>query len=73
MFGKRKKQTAPAYDKTGKTPVIRASICTGERVAGFRDGTTGKFEELMLIRDDADLRQFMQTYQVEESEIKKEW
>ena len=30
-------------------PVIRASICTGEEVAGFKDIRTGKIEEIMLI------------------------
>ena len=39
MLWKRNKKTDPAadFDKTGKRPVIRASICTGEKVAGFRD------------------------------------
>jgi hypothetical protein len=31
-------------------PVICASICTGEKVAGFKDIRTGKIEEIMLIR-----------------------
>lgn len=37
MFNRRKKHTIPLYDKTGKIPVIRSSICTGEQVAGFKD------------------------------------
>jgi hypothetical protein len=73
FFKKGKKKELAAYDKTGKIPVIRASICTGEKVAGFRDETTGKFEELMLIRDDGDLRKFMLQYQIGERELKKEW
>ena len=55
MFGWRKKRTAPPYNKAGKIPVIRSSICTGEQVAGFRDPASGKFDELMLIRDGHDL------------------
>ena len=73
MFGRRKKPTVSAYDKTGKIPVIRSSICTGEQVAGFKDPASGKFEELMLIRDKKDLSEFLYRYQVEESEIKREW
>ena len=64
---------AVSYDKRGKIPVIRASICTGEQVAGFKDSVSGKFEELMLIRDSKDLSDFLHQYQVEESEIKREW
>lgn len=72
MFGRRKKLTEIPYDKSGKIPVIRSSICTGEQVAGFK-GSSGKFEELMLIRDSKDLAEFLSRYQVEESKIKREW
>ena len=73
MFGRRKRRDASPYDKTGKIPVIRSSICTGEQVAGFKDTVSGKFEELMLIRGEKDLAEFLSRYQVEESEIKREW
>lgn len=73
MFGRRKRQAVSSYDKTGKIPVIRSSICTGEQVAGFKDIVSGKFEELMLIRGEKDLAEFLSRYQVEESEIKREW
>lgn len=73
MFGRRKKVAVSTYDKSGKIPVIRSSICTGEQVAGFKDPISGRFEELMLLRDDKDLSEFLQCYQVEESEIKREW
>ena len=73
MFGKGKRQNISPYDKTGKIPVIRSSICTGEQVAGFKDTISGKFEELMLIRDGKDLAEFLRRYQVEESEITREW
>ena len=52
------------------TPVIRCSICTGEQVAGFRRKSDGSFEEVMLIRDDGDLRQFRELYGIKE-EIEK--
>lgn len=73
FFIKRKKPAIASYDKDGKIPVIRSSICTGEQVAGFRDPVSGKFEELMLIRDGRDFQEFLRQYQVEETEIKREW
>ena len=72
MFG-RKKAPAPAVDLTGKIPTIRASICTGEQTAGFKDAQTGRFTEVMLIRTRRDLEEFMEKYGVKESDIKREW
>lgn len=73
MFGRRKKRPVRAYDKTGKCPVIRSGICTGEQAAGFKDEKTGKFEEIMLIRTRADLEKFMRAYDVKEAEIRREY
>ena len=73
MFGRGRKPTEVPYDKSGKIPTIQSSICTGEQVAGFKDSISGKFEELMLIRDNRDLSEFLHKYQVEESEIKRDW
>lgn len=73
MFGRRKKREETPYDRGGKLPVIRSSICTGEQVAGFKDPVSGRFEELMLLRNDRDYQEFLRRYQVEESEIKREW
>lgn len=73
MFGKRKETIPLQYDKSRKRPVIRASICTGEQVAGFRDVETGKFEDIMLISSDKDLKEFRRLYGLEETEITKEW
>lgn len=73
MFGRKKQQAAIPYDKTGKVPVIRSSICTGEQVAGFKDPVSGKFQELMLIRDSDDLSDFLRQYQVDERDIQREW
>lgn len=72
MFGRRKKQAVP-FDRGGRIPVIRSSICTGEQVAGFKDPGSGRFEEMMLLRNDRDLQEFLRRYQVEESELKREW
>ncbi|MCM1288803.1 MAG: aspartate dehydrogenase [Clostridium sp.] len=67
----KKKPTVISYDKENLRPVIRSSICTGERVAGFKDIRTGKFKDIMLIRNDRDLKSFMDTYGI--SEIEKEY
>ena len=69
----RKKQESRTYNKEAQKPVIRASICTGERVAGFQDIRTGKFTEVMLIRTPADLEQFRQLYDIDEREIHTEY
>lgn len=73
MFGRKKRRSAISYDTTGKVPVIRSSICTGEQVAGFKDPVSGKFQELMLIRDSDDLMEFLSSYQVDEKDIQREW
>ena len=72
MFFHRKK-AVPAFDKTGKTPVLRTSICTGEQTAGFRDEATGKFYDIMLVRSNADLREFLETYGVSEDQLRREY
>ena len=69
MFGWRKKQAVMPYNRGNKIPVIRSSICTGEQVAGFKDPVSGRFEEVMLLRNDRDLQEFLRQYQVEASEI----
>lgn len=69
MFGK--KTVLKQYGRDNQKPVIRCSICTGEQVAGFKDIHTGKFEEVMLIRDSRDMDAFMQMYQL--TDISKEY
>lgn len=72
VFGKRKRPAIP-FDRGGRVPVIRSSICTGEQTAGFKDPASGKFQEYMLIRNDKDLQEFLDRYQVTESELTREW
>ena len=67
-----KKKIIHSYDKDNKRPVIKASICTGEQVAGFKDIHTGKIEEVMLIRSKADFDNFKKMYGINE-EIEKEY
>lgn len=63
MFKKKKK--TKEFDKENLTPMIRTSICTGEQVAGFKDKRSGKFEEIALIKNDADLSAFKAQYGIE--------
>lgn len=67
-----KKSPTPTYDKETQKPVIKASICNGEQVAGFKDIRTGKMEEIMLIKNAADLEKFKSMYGIE-GEITKEY
>lgn len=40
-----------SFDPALEEPVIKASICTGEQEAGFRDKKTGEFRAVCLIRN----------------------
>lgn len=68
-----KKATKETYDKENQKPIIRSSICTGEKVAGFKDIHTGKFTEVMLIRNDSDMKVFLAKYDISMQEVKTEW
>ena len=58
------------YDKENKKPVIKASICNGEQVAGFKDIHTGKIEEVMLIKNKADLDTYYRLHGHDEHEYR---
>ena len=71
MFGRKvQKET---YDRDELRPLIRSSICTGEKVAGFKELRTGKFTEIMLIRNEEDRKLFLERYDISPSELKTEW
>ena len=65
MFGKKKKLKVQ-FDRETQKPVLRCSICTGEKVAGFKNIHTGKFEEVMLIRSDEELDVFKAMYELDD-------
>ncbi len=67
-----KKSKAKTYDRETKEPVVKASICNGEQVAGFLDKKTGRFEEIMFIGKPSDLEAFKAEYGIE-GEIRKEY
>ena len=68
IFARKKKQSTGKgfFDPVRQKAVLRCSICTGEQVAGFKDLETGKFEEVMLIRNASDLLKFQEEYGVRE-------
>ncbi len=68
----KKEKTTKTYDKENQKPVIKASICNGEQVAGFKDIHTGKIEEVMLLKSPEDLKAFKKMYGIEEK-IAKEY
>lgn len=69
MFFRKKRQTV-SYDPALMRPAIKCSICTGEQVAGFQELSTGRFEEIMLIRDGDDLKKFREKYGIDTEIIK---
>ena len=74
MMGLFKKRiVTQSYDMENKKPVIKASICNGEQVAGFRDIHTWKIEDVMLIKSPADLEKFKVIYWIKEEITKEYW
>lgn len=61
------------FDRGRHRPTIRSSICTGEQVAGFKDLQTGKFIEIMLVRNNEDMEEFTRKYGISREEISREW
>lgn len=70
LAGRRMKETIP-FDPDNQYAVIRASICTGEQVAGFKNIHDGHFTEVMVIRTPEDLEKFKRMYGIKD--IKKEY
>ncbi len=66
-----KRKISKSYDKENQKPVLKCSICTGEQVAGFKNIHTGKFEDIMLIRNEKDLEDFKERYGIGSEEIEK--
>ena len=58
--------SSSSYDPSCQKPVLHKSICSGETTAGFKDLKTGKYTDVALIRNDADLKQFMKEYGITE-------
>ena len=71
LFGRRKEKNS--YDRENLKPLIRSSICTGEQVAGFKNIQTGKFSAVLLIRNGGDLQEFLETYDISETDVATEY
>ena len=69
----RKAKHKETFDRENEKAVIRSSICTGEKVAGFKNMHTGQFRDIMLIHNDKDRQEFMKIYDLSEQDIKTEW
>lgn len=67
----KKKKISKSYDRENMKPVIKASICNGEQVAGFKEIHSGKIEEVMLIKSPAELEKFKAMYGIDEEIIKE--
>ena len=68
----KKKKISKSYDRENTKPVIKASICNVEQVAGFKNIHTGKIDEVMLIKNQADLDVFKKMYGIDD-DIEKEY
>nr|WP_296456687.1 aspartate dehydrogenase [uncultured Acetatifactor sp.] len=68
----RKKQLPQKdYDRENWKPILKCSICNGERVAGFKNIYTGEFREELFIQEEAQLEEFRQRYKI--TELPKEY
>ena len=62
LFGKRDREPEIKFDPDKQYAIIRSSICTGEKVAGFKNKEDGHFTEVMLIRSYEDELRFKEIY-----------
>ena len=60
----------PPYEIKDYEPVIRSSICTGEKVACMRERESGRLHEIMLIRTEEDLARFCRAYGVDSGALR---
>ena len=70
LFGRKKsREAAVQFNPETQYAVIHSSICTGEKVAGFKNKSDGHFTEVMLIRSPADEKEFKETYGVKSVKV----
>ena len=66
LFGKKRSpEPAIKFDPEKQYAMIRSSICTGEKVAGFKNKEDGHFTEVMLIRSYEDELKFKEMYNLD--------
>ena len=74
LFSRRKRPLITPqlpFDPLTQLPVVRSSVCTGEKVAGFKDIRSGRFTDVALIRSEGDLEAFKRAYGI--TEVKTEY
>ena len=54
------------FDPETQEPVVRRSICTGEMTVGLLDRRSGRFSELMLVRNQQELKEVCRQLGVED-------
>ena len=64
-YGEKDLKNEIKFDPETQYAVIRSSICTGEKVAGFKNKKDGHFMEVMVIRSSEDERRFKAIYGLE--------
>lgn len=69
FFGSGGKFETESFNPETHYAVIRSSICTGEKVAGFKNKKDGHFTEVMLIRSKRDEDKFKQTYNLKSVKV----
>ena len=69
LFGKRRPEP-PRFPPESYEPLLRQSICTGEKTGCVREKATGKIREIQLIRDGKDLAEFCALCGVAAEELK---
>ena len=70
LFSRKKSREATVqFNPETQYAVIRSSICTGEKVVGFKNKSDGHFTEVMLIRSAADEKESKETYGVESLKV----
>jgi hypothetical protein len=69
LFSRRKPQPL-RFPPEEYEPLLRQSICTGERTACVRERATGRIREVQLIRDQKELEDFCAACGTEPDSIK---
>ena len=71
MLGFKRKEKLPEvnFDPTTQKAVIRSSICTGEKTVGFKDIKTGKYIDVMFVRNELDIEKFKKAYGIDKVEV----
>lgn len=69
LFHRRDPAPSP-YPPEEYEPVLRSSICTGEKTACMRNRSTGKIIEIQLIRGERDLEDFCRSFGVRREDIR---